>query len=89
MDIEELKALSGAYKDTMQGCLTCQVIEEIEKHSVITRAKAISINCKNYGIEDRRYMSTGVPAMVDAVIKNLIHLGYIYKKEPGLYVKCN
>ena len=89
MDIEELKALSGANKDTMQACLTRQVIEEIEKYGVITRAKAISINCKNYGIEDRRYMNTGVPTMVDIVIKNLIHFGYIYKKEPGLYVKCN
>ena len=89
MDIEELKALSGAYKDTMQAHLTGQVIEEIEKYGVITRAKAISINCKNYGIEDRRYMNTGVPVMADTVIKNLIHLGYIYKKEPGLYVKCD
>ena len=89
MDIKELKALSGANKGTIQARLTRQVIEEIEKHGVITRAKAISINCKNYGIEDRRYMNTGVPTMVDIVIKNLIHLGYIYKKEPGLYVKCN
>lgn len=89
MDIEKLKALSGANKGTIQARLTRQVIEEVEKHGVITRAKAISINCKNYGVEDRRYMNAGIPVMVDTVIRNLIHLGYIYKKEPGLYVKCN
>lgn len=89
MDIEELKALSGANKDTIQARLTRQVIEEVEKHGVITRAKAISINCKNYDVEDRRYMNAGIPTMVDIVIRNLIRLGYIYKKEPGLYVKCN
>lgn len=89
MDIEELKALSGANKGTIQARLTRQVIEEVEKHGVITRAKAISINCKNYDAEDRRYMNAGIPTMVDIVIRNLIRLGYIYKKEPGLYVKCN
>ena len=89
MDIEELKALSGANKGTIQARLTRQVIEEVKKHGVITRAKAISINCENYGIEDRRYMNAGIPTMVDIVIRNLIRLGYIYKKEPGLYVKCN
>ena len=40
MDIKELKALSGANKGTIQARLTRQVIEEVEKHSVITRAKA-------------------------------------------------
>lgn len=89
MDKQEVFEKAGVYKSTMQAHLTRQVVEEVEKHGVITRAKAISINCKNYGVEDRRYMNTGIPVMVDIVIKNLIHVGYIYKKEPGLYVKCN
>lgn len=89
MDKQEVFEKAGVYKSTMQARLTRQVIEEVEKHGVITRAKAVSINCENYGVEDRRYMNTGIPVMVDIVIRNLISLGYIYKKEPGLYVKCN
>lgn len=84
MDKQEVIEKAGANKCTIQARLTRQVIEEVEKYGVITRAKAISINCKN-----RRYMNKGITVMVDTVIRNLRHLGYIYKKEPGLYVKCN
>lgn len=89
MNIEALKLSAGAYKGSRQAILMGQVIEEIEKHSVITRAKVISINCKNYDIEDRTKMHGGVATMADNVIRILINLDYIYKKEPGLYVKCD
>ena len=89
MDKQEAIEKAGANKSTMQAILTCQVIDEVEKHGVITRAKAIRINCKNYGFEDRARMHSGVPVMADCVFRKLINIGYIYKKEPGLYVKCN
>lgn len=87
MDIERLKTDAGVSKGTRTAKLTGLIINYIETKGSITRAIAIRINCMNYGVKDIRYMPAGVPVMVDKVIRTLIGLGYIYKKEPGFYIK--